>query len=352
MVGAELRVSRIILTCKVDSIRIYSTVEPQLKDPVTHSAWRKLAATHCVNWIMSLSPSSRFPAFRVWAMAALWLLAAGAAGAQTTVLEVIPLRYRTAQEMIPVIQPMLGREGSVSGLQGQLIVRTTPANLDEIKRILASIDTAPRQLMITVRQDADTDRSRSTAEVSGSVGGERGRVAIPPTSRDPRGGNVVLREGDDRVRVQVLEGRTTGSDRNTQTVRVMEGREAFVRVGLSVPMRERQVRRVVVGGQVVEQVVEGTQYRDVTTGFYVLPRLSGDQVMLDVRPQRETLSDQVRGGVKAQSVVTTISGLLGEWMEIGGIGQDASGQRTVLLGRTTTTASDNRRVLVKVDEIR
>ena len=279
------------------------------------------------------------------------LLCMASATLAQTVLEVIPLRYRTAQEVIPVIQPMLGREGSISGFQGQLVVRTTPANLEEIKRILASLDSIPRQLMITVRQDADTDRGRGTVEVSGSVGGEHGRVTIPG-GRDLRGGNVVLREGDDRVRVQVIEGRSSESDRNTQLVRVMEGREAFVRVGQSVPVRERQVRRAIVGGQVAEQVVDGTQYRDVTTGFYVLPRLSGDRVTLDISPQRESLSSQVPGGVNVQRVVTTVSGRLGEWMEIGGITQDSGGRQSVLLGRTTTSSSDNRRVLIMVEEVR
>src|SRR5262245_23083714 len=104
-------------------------------------------------------------------MLAVLLLTAGAVWAQA-VVEVIPLRYRTAQELIPIIQPLLPRDGSVSGLQGQLIIRTTPSNLEEIRRVLASIDTPPRQLVITVRQDADIDRSRSTVEASGSVGGE------------------------------------------------------------------------------------------------------------------------------------------------------------------------------------
>lgn len=279
------------------------------------------------------------------------LLAFGAAHAQTTVLEVIPLRYRPAQEVIPVIQPLLPREGSVSGLQGQLIVRTTPANLEEIKRVLASIDIAPRQLMITVRQDADSARRRSRAEVSGSVGSEHGRVTVPG-SRETRGGNVVLRDGDDRIRANVQESESTASDRNIQSVRVMEGREAFVSVGQSVPVRERQVRRTVVGGQVVEQVMEGTQYRDVTTGFHVVPRLAGDRVTLDVSPQRETHSRRVPGGVDVQSMVTTVSGRLGEWMEIGGIRRDASGQQTMLFGHSATAARDSRRVLVKVDEIR
>ena len=319
--------------------------------PAPNASKRKLTVPPRVIQAMPLKRFP-FPAGRMRAMAAVLMLAAGVAAAQSTVLEVIPLRYRTAQEVIPVIQPMLAREGSVSGLQGQLIIRTTPANLEEIRRILASIDTLPRQLVITVRQDADTDRSRSTAEVSGNVGGEHGRVIVPPASRDPRGGTVVLRNGDDRVRAHVVEGRELSTERGTQTVRVMEGREALVQVGQSVPMRERQVQRAVVGGRIVEQVVESTQYRDVATGFYVLPRIAGDQVTLDVRPQRETLSDSVRGVVDVQSVVTTVSGRLGEWMEIGAIGQDASGQQTVLLGRTATAVRDSRRVLVKVEEVR
>jgi type II secretory pathway component GspD/PulD (secretin) len=287
-----------------------------------------------------------------WLAGLIWVvLASITAHAQTTVLEVVPLRYRMAQEVIPIIQPMLAREGSVSGFQGQLVIRTTPANLEEIKRILASLDTAPRQLLITVRQDALVDRSRSAAEVSGSVGGDHGRVTVPGSS-ESRGGSVVLHEGDDSVRLHVIEGSGSQSDRNTQSVRVMEGREAFVRVGESVPVRERQVQRSVVGARVVEQVVETTQYRDAATGFYVLPRISGDRVTLDISTQRESLSRPVQGGVSVQSVVTTVSGRLGEWMEIGGIGQDASGQQSVLLGRTTTASRDSRRVLIKVEEAR
>jgi len=302
-----------------------------------------------------MSAWSRIRPPAVHALAALFLapwLCAAAVFAQNTVLEVIPLRYRNAAEVIPIIQPMLAREGSVSGFQGQLVVRTTPANLEEIKRILAAVDTAPRQLLITVRQDAGGERSRSQADVSANVGGDHARVVVPPASRDPRGGNVVLGDGDDRVRVQVLDSSSAASDRNTQTLRVTEGREAFVRVGQSVPVRERQVQRTVVGGRVVGRVIEGTQYREVASGFYVLPRLAGDRVTLDISPQRETLSRQVPGAVNVQSMVTTVSGGLGEWIEIGGMVQDASGQQSVLLGRTTTAARDSRRVLIKVEEVR
>ncbi|MBI2509360.1 MAG: hypothetical protein HYV99_05160 [Betaproteobacteria bacterium] len=56
--------------------------------------------------------------------------------------------------------------------------------------------------------------------------------------------------------------------------------------------------------------------------------------------------------MNVQRVVTTVSGRLGEWMEIGGITQDGGGRQSVLLGRTTTASSDSRRVLIRVEEVR
>jgi len=302
---------------------------------------------------MSLPQFEIPPSFAVLGRLALVLALAlpGAAVRAETVLEVIPLHHRTAEEVIPILQPMLAREGTLSGFKGQLIVRTTPDNLAEIRRILASVDSAPRQLLITVRQDADARHQRSSADVSGNVGSDNVRVIVPPTSGERQGGRVVIREGDNRVRAHALDSNSTVADRNTQTLRVMEGREAFIRVGQSVPLRGRQVRRTVVGGQVVEQVVDTTQYRDVTTGFYVRARVSGDRVTLDINPQRETLSSDIRGGVNVQRVVTTVSGRLGEWMELGAIGRGATTEESVLLGHSSSATRDDRRVLLKVDEV-
>ena len=86
------------------------------------------------------------------------------------------------------------------------------------------------------------------------------------------------------------------------------------------------------------------------------PRLAGDRVILEISPQRDTFAAPVQnlpsGSVNTQRAATTVSGRLGEWMEIGGVAQSATNQQTVILGRTRETSSDNRRILVKVDEIR
>ena len=285
------------------------------------------------------------------AVLALLVLFAPQAMAQATVLEVITLNYRTAEQVIPLIQPMLAREGSVSGMQNQLIVRTTPENLEEIRRILASVDAMPRRLLITVRQDTDSDRNRNAAEVSGSVGNERARVTIPG-SGDRRGGSVVLGDGDDRLRAGVLDSRSTASDRNTQTLQVLEGNAAFIRVGQSMPVPRRQVIQTVINGQVVSRVVDSVEYRDVDSSFQVVPRVAGERVTLDINPRNDTLNRRIPGTVNVQRVATTVSGRLGEWLEIAGLDQERNREQSALLGRTSSGGSDNRRVLIKVEELK
>lgn len=274
------------------------------------------------------------------------LLATGAA-AQTTV-EVIPLKYRQADQVIPVIQQLLSRDASVSNFQNQLVIRATPAELAQVKSVLASLDTPPRRLLITVRQNADATGSRREAEVSGSIGSDQARVTVPG-SGSREGGNVVLRDGDDRLRARVVDSQQSGSERIAQTVQVLEGYSAFIRVGESRPVRNRQVVRTMVNGQLVDRVIESTDYVEVATGFNVRPRLQGDRITLDIDPQRETFNDQRRGAVNVQRVVTTVSGRLGEWMDLGGISEERNDDRSGILSTNSTRSNDRRGVQVKVE---
>lgn len=271
------------------------------------------------------------------------------AGAQTTV-EVVPLKYRKSEQVIPVLQPLLGRDSSVTGFQNQLVIRATPAELAQVKRVLADIDTAPKRLLITVRQDADFDRDRREAELSGSIGNDNARITVPG-SRSQSGGNVVLRDGDDRLRGRVVDSQRSGSSSTQQSIHVLEGYSAFIRVGESRPVRSRQVVRTVVDGQIVDRVVEGTEYRNADTGFSVVPRVQGTMVTLDIDPQREVFESGRRGTVNTQRVVTTVTGRLGEWMDLGGVDESRSDGQSTLLGRSSSSSSERRGVQVKVEEV-
>lgn len=276
------------------------------------------------------------------AVLALALLVCAAAAPAQMVLEVIPLRHRTVEEVIPVLQPMVARDASLSGMRGQLIVRTTPANLEEVKRILASIDVAARRLQITVAQAVAGQGERRGAEISGSVGSGDARLNVPGTGRPPP------RDG---VEARIYDNRASENVRVMQTVQVLEGRSAYVQTGQSVPQRGRTVTRSVVGGRVVEQVVDGVDYRNLDTGFYVTPRLSGDRVTLDISTQREAPGGRP-GAVDVQRVNATVSGRLGEWLEVAATSEERSTQRDALLGRGGASRSENRSVLLKVDELR
>jgi type II secretory pathway component GspD/PulD (secretin) len=282
-------------------------------------------------------------------------LLATVAFAQPTTLEVIPLKYRTAEQLIPVLKPLLDKSGTLSGMQNQLIVRTTPANLVDIKQVLATLDATPRQLMITVRQDASTERDRTQADLSGRVSSGGATVAIPG-DRNVRGGTVEVQSGNDVVRGRIDNTRALDTDRNTQSVRVLEGSSAFIRAGQSIPVPQRQAVRAIVNGQIVERTGSTVEYRDVVTGFYVVPQLAGDRVTLEINPQLETPASPEqnlpRGSVNIQQAATTVSGRLGEWIEVGGIVQNAANQQTTILGSTREVSRDHRQILLKVDEIR
>src|SRR6478735_9601175 len=85
------------------------------------------------------------------------LALASAASLGQGAIEVIPLRHRTAEQVIPVLQPLLAPGGALSGQYNQLIVRTSPENLAQIRQVLESIDKPSRRLMISVRFDGSRD---------------------------------------------------------------------------------------------------------------------------------------------------------------------------------------------------
>lgn len=269
------------------------------------------------------------------------------APAEPTVLEVIPLKYRTTDEVIPAIRPFLHKQGALSGMQGQLIIRTTPANLQEIKRLLDNLDTVPRRLKITVRQDVDSTTKQRLRELSGSIGAGGVRVTVPG-SRDNSGLVIEGVRGDDNLKARVQDSQSIENDKNTQHLQVLEGNRAFIRIGQSLPIPERSVFLTPQG----VRVIESTQFRDATTGFYVLPRINGDRVTLEVSPQRDSPSTQSPGSINIQHIVTSVSGRLGEWIDLGGVGQNKTDQTSGIGSRGDTTTVEQRTVLIRVEEVR
>src|SRR2546427_6681436 len=104
-------------------------------------------------------------------------------------LEIIPLRHRTVDQVLPALQPLVEPGGALTGQSGQLIVRTSPANLAEIKRALEAIDRPPRRLQVSVRFDHSLEAASQGIEAGGRIvrrgpGGGCRREGVRRPSRD------------------------------------------------------------------------------------------------------------------------------------------------------------------------
>ena len=272
-----------------------------------------------------------------------------AAAAQLTV-EVIPLQNRTVDQVIPVIRPLVGEGGAVTGMNNQLIVKTTPDNLAQIKQVLSNLDTPVRRLMITVRQDVDGNMVRDRSSVEG--GYSAGNITFGTTGPGPgrREPGAEIRAGDDRGNTVRWRGISTDSRRdenNDFRVQTVEGEPAYIQTGLSVPV-PNQNAYVTRGGFVVRDSVE---YRDVTSGFYVIPRLSGDIVTLQVTPSLSRTHLQQGGAYEVQNIETTVQGRLGEWISVGGLNQTTNQEGASVLSNTRSRGGETRSVLIKVEEV-
>ena len=98
-----------------------------------------------------------------------FMLGASALAFAQDSVEVIVLKYRTAEQLIPIVQPLVGRDGAVTGMQNKLIVRTTPSRMKDVKQVIAGLDTQPRKLMITVRQNVAREALGQEASVYGTA---------------------------------------------------------------------------------------------------------------------------------------------------------------------------------------
>jgi hypothetical protein len=266
-------------------------------------------------------------------------LAALAASAARAEVEIVPLRHRTADQVIAVLRPLVEQGGALSGMQNQLVIRASPKNIAELRKVLEAIDIAQRHLMIYVRQDSAGASRGSGAEVSATTTMGGARVVISNER-----GNALTEGG---VRARVYDSRSASEERLVQQVQALEGTSALIQIGQSIPVTNRTMAATPAGGVIV---ADNISYRDVTTGFEVIARVSGDRVTLEISPRRDTPGAD--GGVGIQRIHSTAGGMLGEWFELGGMAQDESRQHAGLVAGTSALRQDNRRVWVKVEEIR
>ncbi len=268
-------------------------------------------------------------------------------GAVAGEIHVIQLKHRPAQELLPVIRPLLGPNDAVSAMDYRLIVRTSETRRREVERVVQHLDVARRNLTLTVRQGLRTGKRDTSHGVSGEAElGRDARITLPRRPAADDRGVVVEQQGDDaRLRYQGREERTTATDEHTQTLRVQDGQRAYIRLGQSVP----HVKRVLslAGRQVT--IVQGVEYQNVVTGFEVLPRIQGERVQLDITPRLSSLADPATGLANFQELRTTVNVRLGEWLDLGAIQGSGEDVRRAIVESATAGSTEQRTVWIRVE---
>lgn len=94
-----------------------------------------------------------------------------------------------------------------------------------------------------------------------------------PEIRAYRSGDLIVNAG-----VRLYQDRSRESDTGVHHVQTLEGREAHIGTGTSLPLGERTIYARSGGARVHDAI----RYRDLTSGFYVVPSLNGNIVTLDI----------------------------------------------------------------------
>ena len=222
-------------------------------------------------------------------------------------LEVIALRHRTADQVLPALRPLVEPGGALSGQGNQLIVRTSARNLAEIRAALEAIDTPARRLVISVRFERAASEERRALEASGRISSSgRARVTVGAGASDAALGEAV-----------------------DQRVQVLEGGHAFI----------------------ASLDSDSPDARERMTGFEVVPRLAGGNVILELDAQRES-PGALPGSVQGGRAVSTVSGPLGSWLEVGSALERAYGAEGGIGYSGAARREQAGRIWVRVDEVR
>ena len=219
-----------------------------------------------------------------------------------------------------MLQPLLEQGGALSGQDYKLFVRTSSANLAQLRSAVAQLDKQQRQMLVSVRRSSAADMQREQASASGTL-----------STRD--GVSATVRAGERNLQTQ---------NSSVSSVLVLEGNSAFIATGTSVPI----VTAVAVGGGRRPFVAGTIEQRNLQRGFTVTPRVAGEQVILEISQQDERVAG---GNIQSQSLNTQVAGRLGSWIQLGGVSESSSSTSSGILSRSYSTGGSDLAVWVKVD---
>ncbi|MDH5444257.1 MAG: hypothetical protein OEY52_01800 [Gammaproteobacteria bacterium] len=248
------------------------------------------------------------------------ILASSQIIAEPLTTRAIDLNYRQAEDVVSLLKPFLHPQGVMTADGYKILIKTSDNNYKDLLQLVAEIDVSLRQLKVSVTLDSELARLQNQLESSG----QDNKLQDGSASREVT------------TEVRNLSGKI-------QHVSVLEGKWANLSTGESIPVGQR-IRNP--DGTVTESIT----YKSINSSIQILPRITGEKVMLFIRPQQNTLSG-ISGKTRLQSAETTMSGKLNQWVSVGGISQVEVNQPGSRIYSTQKSPETSNQIYVKVEII-
>ncbi len=264
---------------------------------------------------------------------------------QADSITTIKLSNRPAEEIIPIVKPMLGSDDAITGQGYKIFLRSSPQTLAQVKEMIDALDIAAKTLQISVFQGST--RGLSALGIGGGIQVESGDAGIDIGTRanknGERGGSITYSTNNGSGNINSTTTRMRLEDNPIHQIRVTEGTEAYIETGEQVPYFSGN------NWIVPKAVVGGIEYKNVTTGFYVLPRIHGDNVTLQVSPFKNSQGNTRGGNIETQNANTILTGRVGEWLLIGGVTEQLKREQSGTASYSSTQSRNNASIWIKAD---
>lgn len=214
----------------------------------------------------------------------LWLTIAQA---EERSLRIVELRYSLAAPVLEVLRPHLPEGVGASAVENKLLLNMTENEWRAVQNVIGQLDKPPIRLLVTVQWRRNANIQSNNAKASVSV--------------TPEGANAELAGSWQTER---------DSDQSAQQIQSLSGQTAFIHTGTAIP--ELTVHLSPRG-----QLITRQNYREAGHGFYVLPVIQGNEVMVRINPRERVPVTGDDGTLYISALETEVRGPLGQWLKIG-----------------------------------
>jgi type II secretory pathway component GspD/PulD (secretin) len=250
-----------------------------------------------------------------------------------TEFKIIDLQHRFAEDILPIIQPLVGNDGAATGMQNHLIIRASPEKMIEIEQVISTLDVARQNLKITVSHQNNLQTTDDSVAVNGRK--RIGNVTIG-TRKYPSN----MPEG---VQFDIENKQSNIRSNGNQFINVMDGESAYIKVGQSVPYTQEWVtltRRYI-------SVQKTTEFIDISTGFSVRPRTIGNQIELEITPRIAQLNQNKYIDFEELSTIIRVDH--GEWLDLGSTMQQKDEVSRAILNQNNNKQSQSNALSIRVE---